>query len=113
MNLTDFNKFHQNNLDKLSKENYTVFLLGDFNINLLNYDQDTSTNKFLDSLLFLENRAEYKNGGNNIMGLQTNRICCHINGLKTQQILIASLIFRHHQIFQAFEGFSGSFNKHG
>ena len=30
-----------------SKENKTVFLLGDFNIN---YKQDTSTNKFFDSM---------------------------------------------------------------
>ena len=25
-------------LDKLSKENKTIFFLGDFNVNLLNYD---------------------------------------------------------------------------
>ena len=51
MNLNEFNEFYLNNLlDKLSKENKTVFLLGDFNINFLNYDQDTSSNEFLDSL---------------------------------------------------------------
>ena len=50
INLNEFNKFYLNNLlDKLSKENKTVFLLGDFNINPLNYDQGTSTNEFLDS----------------------------------------------------------------
>ena len=39
MNLNEFYKFYLNNLlDKLSKEKKTVFLLGDFNINLLNYD---------------------------------------------------------------------------
>ena len=37
-------------MDKLSKENKTVFLLGDFNIDLLNYDQHSLTNEFLDSL---------------------------------------------------------------
>ena len=37
-------------MDKLSKENKTVFLLGGFNIDLLNYDQHSLTNKFLDSL---------------------------------------------------------------
>ena len=53
MNLNEFNGFYLHNLlDKLSKENKTVFLLGDFNINLLNYDQDTSTNEFLDSLSY-------------------------------------------------------------
>ena len=37
-------------LDKLSKENKTIFLLGDFNINLLNYDIHPPTNEFLDTL---------------------------------------------------------------
>ena len=47
----EFNDYYINNLlDKLSKENKTVFLLGDFNIDLLNYDQHSRTNTFLDSL---------------------------------------------------------------
>ena len=29
------------------------------------------------------NQAEHRNWGNNITGLQTNIIYCHINGLKT------------------------------
>ena len=41
-------------------------------------------------LLFVQNRAEYGNGGNDITGLQTNITYCHINGLKTQRILITS-----------------------
>ena len=36
-------------MDKLSKANETVFFLGDFNIDLLNYDQHLPTNEFLDS----------------------------------------------------------------
>ena len=53
MNLNELDEFYLNNLlDNLSKENKTVFLLGDFNINLLNYAQDTSTDEFLDSLSF-------------------------------------------------------------
>ena len=45
MNLNKLNAFYLNNLlDKLSKENKTVFLLVDFNINFLNDDQDTSIN---------------------------------------------------------------------
>ena len=51
MDLNEFNYYYINNLlDKLSKENKTVFLLGDFNIDLLNYDQHSLTNEFLDSL---------------------------------------------------------------
>ena len=37
-------------LDKLSKENKQLFLLGDFNINVLNYNDHQPTNKILDSL---------------------------------------------------------------
>ena len=51
MDLNEFNDYYLNNLlDKLSKENKTVFLLGDFNIDLLNYDQHSLTNELLDSL---------------------------------------------------------------
>ena len=51
MKLNEFNAFYLKGLlDKLSKENKIVFLLGNFNINLLNYAQDMSTNVFLDSL---------------------------------------------------------------
>ena len=51
MNINEFNDDYLNELlDKLCKENKTIFLLGDFNINLLNYDIHPSTNEFLDSL---------------------------------------------------------------
>ena len=51
MNINEFNDDYLNELlDKLSKENKTIFLLGDFNINLLNYDIHPPTNEFLDSL---------------------------------------------------------------
>ena len=51
MELNEFNDYYVNNLlDKLSKENRTVFPLGDFNIDLLNYDQHSLNNEFLDSL---------------------------------------------------------------
>ena len=85
-------------------------------------------NKYFE-FVFRQNQAEYRNWGNNITGLQTNRIYCHINGLKTQLILIInfghvlmvkSLIYeillschKWHQIFQGSKGFSGRFNKHG
>ena len=51
MDLNEFNNYYINNvMDKLTKENKTVFLLGDFNIDLLNYDQHSLTNEFLDFL---------------------------------------------------------------
>ena len=54
MNIIEFNDDYLNELlDRLSKENKTIFLLGDFNIILLNYDIHPATNEFLDSLLSL------------------------------------------------------------
>ena len=49
MDLNDFNTNYLNNLlDKVSKEKKSVFVLGDFNINLLNYNNNNPTNEFLD-----------------------------------------------------------------
>ena len=51
MNLTDFNCNYLNKLlENISKEQKSIFLLGDFNINLLNYNEHNQTNEFLDSL---------------------------------------------------------------
>ena len=51
MDLNDFNTNYLHNLlDKVSKEQKSVFLLGNFNINLLNYNSHNPTNEFLDSL---------------------------------------------------------------
>ena len=51
MDLTDFNCNYLNKLlENISKEQKSVFLLGDFNVNLLNYNEHTHTNKFLGSL---------------------------------------------------------------
>ena len=51
MDLTDFNSNYLSNLlEKVSKEQKSIFLLGDFNINLLNYNVQNPTNDFLDSL---------------------------------------------------------------
>ena len=53
INITEINDGYLNEvLDKLSKENETIFLLDDFDINLLNYDIHLPTNEFLDSLTF-------------------------------------------------------------
>ena len=46
INIDEFNEvYHNELLDKLSKENNSIFLLGDFNINLLNYDVHPPTNE--------------------------------------------------------------------
>ena len=51
MDIKEFNKNYLNELlDKLSKENKTLFLLGNFNINLIKYDINQLINDFLDSL---------------------------------------------------------------
>ena len=51
MDRTDFNCNYLNKLLKnISKEQKSVFLLGDFNVNLLNYNEHNQTNEFLESL---------------------------------------------------------------
>ena len=51
MALNEFNYYYLNPLlEKLAKEQKTVFLLGDFNVDILKYEQHKATNEFLDSL---------------------------------------------------------------
>ena len=51
MDLTDFNcNYLSKLLENISKEQKSIFLLGDFNVNLLNYNEHNQTNEFLDSL---------------------------------------------------------------
>ena len=55
MELTDFNCNYLNKLlENISKEQKSIFLLGKFNVNLLNYNEHNQTefliNEFLDSL---------------------------------------------------------------
>ena len=53
MDLTDFNSNYLNKLlENISKELKSIFLLGDFNVYLLNYNLHNPANKFLDSLAF-------------------------------------------------------------
>ena len=48
----EFNNKHVNELlDNIAKENKTISLLGNFNIDLLKYDSHTPTNEFLDSFI--------------------------------------------------------------
>ena len=73
MDLTDFNCSYSNKLlENISKEQKLVFLLGDFNVNLLNYNKHNQTNEFLDflaSILFIP------------LILQPTRITSHSNTL--------------------------------
>ena len=51
MDLTDFNCNYLNKLlENISKEQKSILLLGDFNVNLLNYNEHNQTNEFLDSI---------------------------------------------------------------
>ena len=51
MDLTDFNCNYLNKLlENISKEQKSIFFLGDFNVNLLNYNENNQTNEFSDSL---------------------------------------------------------------
>ena len=50
MDVLEFNNHLNQMLEKVSKEQKQIFLLGDFNINLLNYNVHQPTNDFLDSL---------------------------------------------------------------
>ena len=51
MDLTDFNCIYLNKLlENTSKEQKSIFLPGDFNVNLLNYNENNQTNESLDSL---------------------------------------------------------------
>ena len=51
MDLTDFNDNYLNKLlENISKEQKPIFLLGNFNVNLLNYNEHNQANEFLDSL---------------------------------------------------------------
>ena len=47
MDLAEFNcNYLKNLLEKTSKEQKSIFLLGDFNVNLLNYNEHNETNEF-------------------------------------------------------------------
>ena len=51
MDLNEFNCHYLNALlEKLAKDQKTVFLVGDFNVDSLKYEQHKATNEFFDSL---------------------------------------------------------------
>ena len=50
MDVTEFDNILNNLLKKINQEQKTVFLLGDFDIDLMHYNEHKPTNEFLDSL---------------------------------------------------------------
>ena len=51
VDLTDFNSSYLNKLlENISREQKSIFLLRNFNVNLLNYNEHNPTSEFLDSL---------------------------------------------------------------
>ena len=50
MDVTEFNNILNNLLNKINQEQKTVFLLRDFNIDLMDYNEHKPINEFLDSL---------------------------------------------------------------
>jgi hypothetical protein len=46
--IEDFNEWMNNTMTKINNENKNIYLLGDFNINIMHYDTHTSTAEFLD-----------------------------------------------------------------
>ena len=50
MNVTEFNNILNNLLKNINQEQKAVFLLGDFNIDLMHCNEHKPTNEFLNSL---------------------------------------------------------------
>ena len=46
-----FNKYVDQTMHKISKENKLIFLMGDFNTNLLNYNCHNETNDFVNTMI--------------------------------------------------------------
>ena len=73
MDVADFNCNYLNKLLKnIAREPKSIFLLGDFNVNLLNYNEHNQTNKVLDSLASISFIP---------LTLQPTRITSHSNTL--------------------------------
>ena len=49
--ISKFTKYLSSCLSKIKSEDKLVFIMGDFNINLLNYDSHTDTSEFLDQMV--------------------------------------------------------------
>ena len=51
IDIKNFIEYMDNTLQKLEESNKTIFVMGDFNINLLSYDGHTDTNDFINSMV--------------------------------------------------------------
>ena len=52
MPIQEFNNILMLTLEKISKEKNDAYLMGDFNINLINYNSHNPTSQFLDGICF-------------------------------------------------------------
>ena len=50
-NVDKFNDYINQTMEKISKENKLIFLIGDFNINLLNYESHGETDDFINTMI--------------------------------------------------------------
>ena len=50
MSIQEFNNIMMTTSEKISMENKEAYLMGDFNINLINYDSHNPTSQFLDCI---------------------------------------------------------------
>ena len=50
-NADKFNDYTNQTVEKVSKESKLIFLMGDFNINLLNYESHGETNDFINTMI--------------------------------------------------------------
>ena len=50
MSIQDFNNILMPTFEKVSKENKNAYQMGDFNINLINYDCHNPTTQFLEGI---------------------------------------------------------------
>ena len=50
-NVDKFNDYINQTMEKISKENKLIFLIGDFNINLLNYESLGETDDFINTMI--------------------------------------------------------------
>ena len=88
---TDFNSNYLNKLlENISKEQESIFLLGYFNVNLLNHNEHNQAKEFLDSL-----------ASNSCITLilQPTRITSHSNNIFSNVIdpdIISGNLFCHH-----------------
>ena len=84
MDLNDFNSYYLNRLlDKVFKEQKSIFLFRHFNVDLLNYNIHSPTNPFRDSLFTLKlttnhSKTLYNHGGSYKITVACLSICLSV-----------------------------------